>query len=99
MHCWAALRLPARLDVEQSAKLLGMATHDIPVLVSTGMLRPLGEPAQNSPKLFPAVEIIRLAGDRDWLHKATKKIQQYWKIQNNKRTRGVHFDPLIEGQP
>ena len=31
-----------------------------------------------------AVEIIRLATDHDWLHKATKEISKYWR---NKRKR------------
>jgi hypothetical protein len=31
-----------------------------------------------------AIEMIRLAADQDWLHKATKEIAKYWR---NKRQR------------
>jgi hypothetical protein len=47
-------------------------------------LTPLGDSAPNAPKWFAAVEMIRLATDQDWLHKATKEIAKYWK---NKRER------------
>ena len=80
--CLAAFKVPGRIDSAHVAKLLGMAQHDIPILVSSGLLEPLGNPAQNSAKWFCAVEIIHLAADRDWLHKATKKLAQHWQKQN-----------------
>jgi hypothetical protein len=52
--------------------------------MSVGKLTPLGDPAPNAPKWFAAVEMIRLAADQDWLHKATKEISKYWR---NKRER------------
>jgi hypothetical protein len=69
---WAARHLLARLDVATTAKLLGFAEHDIQVLMGAGRLTPLGEPAPNAPKWFCAVEVIRLAMDKEWLHKATR---------------------------
>ena len=84
MATWAAKNLPARLDVEATARLLGFAEHDIQVLMSTGKLTPLGDPAPNAPKWFAAVEMIRLAGDQDWLHKATKELAKFW---HSKRVR------------
>jgi hypothetical protein len=84
MAAWAARSLPARLDVAVTAKLLGFAVSDIQVLMAVRKLRPLGDPAPNAPKWFAAVEMIRLAGDQDWLHKATKEIAKYWR---NKRER------------
>ena len=47
-----------------------------------------GDPAPNAPKWFAAVEMIRLAVDRDWLHKATKEISKYWR---NKRERRLNL--------
>ena len=44
----------------------------------------LMRPAPNAPKWFAAVEMIRLAIDQDWLHKATKEIAKHWR---NKRAR------------
>jgi hypothetical protein len=66
--------LPACLDVETTAKLLGIAVSDIQVLMAAGKLTPLGDPAPNAPKWFAAVETIRLATDQDGLHQATKEI-------------------------
>ena len=45
-------RLPARLNAEQTAALLGLSSHDIPVLVSAKLLRPLGKPVPNAAKWF-----------------------------------------------
>lgn len=78
MATWAARNLPARLDVTETARLLGFAVHDMPILMASGKLTPLGDPAPNAPKWFAAVEMIRLAGDQDWLHKATKELAKYW---------------------
>jgi hypothetical protein len=52
--------------------------------MAVGKLTPLGDPAPNAPKWFVAVEMIQLAADQDWLHKATKEIPKYWR---NKRER------------
>jgi hypothetical protein len=82
---WAAKDLPARLDVPTTAKLLGFAEHDIQILMGTGKLTPLGDPAPNAPKWFAAIEMIRLATDRDWLHKATKELSKYWRNKRERR--------------
>ena len=68
----AARHLPARLDVAATTKLLGFVEHDIQALMGAGKLTPLGDPAPNAPKWFCAVEVIQLATDREWLHKATR---------------------------
>jgi len=68
----------------ETAKLLGFAVSDIQVLMALGKLTPLGDPAPNAPKWFAAVEMIRLAVDQDWLHKATKDAAKFWR---NKRVR------------
>jgi hypothetical protein len=85
MATWAARNLPARIDVEATAKLLGFAVSDIQVLMAVGKLTPLGDPAPNAPKWFAAVEIIRLATDQDWLHKATKDISKFWRHKRERR--------------
>ncbi|MBI5385962.1 MAG: hypothetical protein HZA90_14890 [Verrucomicrobia bacterium] len=89
---WAAKNLPARLDVVATANLLGFAEHDIQILMAAGKLKPLGDAAPNAPKWFAAVEMIRLATDQDWLHKATKEIAKYWK-----QKRGRRMNPLRGG--
>jgi hypothetical protein len=55
------------------------------ILMAVGKLTPLGDPAPNAPKSFAAVEIIRLATDQDWLHKATKGISKFWKNKRERR--------------
>ena len=99
MATWAARNLPARLDVTETAKLLGFAVHDMQILMAVGKLTPLGDPAPNAPKWFAAVEIIRLAADQDWLHKATKEISKFW---HSKRVRRQSIPPSsrpIKRQP
>lgn len=85
MATWAARDLPARLDVAETSKLLGFAEHDIQILMAVGKLTPLGDPAPNAPKWFAAVEMIRLAADQDWLHKATKELSKYWRNKRERR--------------
>jgi len=55
---------------------------------------PVGDPAPNAPKWFAAVEMIRLAADKDWLHKATKEISKYWR---NKRERRLNLPSYAGG--
>ena len=85
MATWATRGLPARLDVAGTAKLLGFAEHDIQILMRVGRLTPLGDPAPNAPKWFAAIEMVQLAADRDWLHKATKELSKYWKHKRERR--------------
>jgi len=83
-------RLPARLDSERTAELLGFAAHDIPVLVGCGLLRPLGRPAPNGPKYFALVDVEKVAVDRDWFSRATKAVAGCWAEKNAKqRGRGT----------
>ncbi|MGD0743774.1 MAG: hypothetical protein ABSA45_01330 [Verrucomicrobiota bacterium] len=63
--------MPAHLHFVATAKPLGFSGHDIQILMAVGKFAPLGDPAPNAPKWFAAVEMSRLAADRDWLHKAT----------------------------
>jgi hypothetical protein len=81
---WAARNLPARLDVTATAKLLGFGEHDIQVLMRAGRLTPLGDPARNAPKWFCAFEVIGLATDKDWLHKATREISKHWRKKHER---------------
>ena len=85
MATWAAKDLPARLDVVETAKLLGFAEHDVQILMASGKLTPLGDPAPNAPKWFAAMEIIRLATDKDWLNRATREVAKYWRHKRERR--------------
>jgi hypothetical protein len=78
-------RLPARLQQEEAAPLLGFKTHDIPILVRARLLKPLGDPALNAVKHFASSAILTHAGDERWLDKATKAVSDHWSGQNAKR--------------
>ena len=76
LSCLNLRRLPARLNSEQVAQLTGFQSHDIPLLVKGGLLKPLGGGARNSVKYFAACEIEQLRDDRRWLDKATKAVSR-----------------------
>ena len=78
-------QLPARLTAEQTAWVLGCQLHDMPILIASRLLKPLGNPAQNSIKFFAASEVLALSRERSWLMKATTAINVYWHSQNAKR--------------
>ena len=75
-------RLPARLDVNQAAEILGFLPHEIPFLLKAGLLKPLGKPAQNGHEFFSAAEISALSQNREWLDKATRAVAKHWKSRN-----------------
>jgi hypothetical protein len=78
-------RLPGRLNTSETAVLLGVNEHDVPVLVSARLLAPLGKPATNAPKYFAAVEIAARAEDREWLTEATKTLAKHWHRKNRRK--------------
>lgn len=80
-------QLPARLTAEQTAWVLNCQPHDVPVLVTARLLKPLGNPQPNSVKYFAATEVLDLAKNRAWLAKVTNTVGQHWK-QKNMRKKG-----------
>jgi len=90
-----ATRLPARLNVEQTAFLLGFLPHDIPILNRAGLLKPLGSPAANAPKYFAAVHVEGIAQSAEWLSKATKAITKHWAEKNAPATRKPALRPCL----
>jgi hypothetical protein len=75
-------QLPVRLTAEQAGWVLNCQAHDIPALVNARLLKPLGNPSQNSAKYFAATDVLELAKDRAWLVKMTNAIGQHWQRQN-----------------
>ena len=76
---------PARVGINETAWLLGFNEHDIPVLVSTGLLKPLGRPPSSGSKFFATVELQSLRTDLRWLGKASDTIVNYWRSKNGGR--------------
>src|ERR1700685_455988 len=64
-------QLPSRLTAEQAGSVVNCQAHDIPALVNARLLKPLGNPAQNSTKYFATADVLETAKDRAWLVKVT----------------------------
>jgi len=78
-HWWVLLnlrRLPARLTADQTARVIGFQSHDIPLLVRNGMLKPLGAVGKNSVKYFASSDVSQRSGDRKWLDRATRIVSR-----------------------
>ena len=80
-------RLPARLDTQQAAELLGFMEHDIAILTRIKLLKPLGNPSPNGQKYFSATELEALAEDREWLSKASRAVTEHWRSKNLSRAK------------
>jgi hypothetical protein len=86
---------PARLNAEEAAWYLGFAAHDIPVLVSHGLLKPLGHPGDQSVKFFALVTLAELRSDPKWLSRATDTMLQHWRGKNARKS---EYDPAFAGR-
>ena len=74
--------LPGRLTPAEAAWRLGFEPDHIPVLVSLGLLKPLGHPAASTVKYFASIEIEALRNDSKWLAKATDALRHKWTLKN-----------------
>ena len=74
--------LPARLGITEAAWYLGFTEHDIPALVSAGLLKPLGHPPASGSKYFSTNELQALRTDARWLAKASDAIVNHWRTKN-----------------
>jgi hypothetical protein len=84
---------PARLTAEQAGWLLGCQPHDVPVLVSARLLKPLGNPVQNSIKFFATADVLELVKDRSWLAKMTSTVNHHWQKKNARLKDHSHTGP------
>ena len=91
-------QLPARLTAEQAAWVLNCQVHDVPVLVSARLLKPLGNPPPNGIKFFATADLAELTKDRAWLVKVTSAVNQHWHRQNARR-KGRPVIVSQNGQP
>lgn len=74
--------LPARLTVEQAAWVLNCQPHDVPILVGSKLLRPLGNPPPNGIKFFATEDVLELSKDRSWLARVTNTVCLHWQRKN-----------------
>ena len=78
-------QLPVRLTAEQAGWVLNCQPHDIPALVSSRLLKPLGNPPPNGIKFFATADLLELVKDRNWLVRVTSTINQHWHKQNARK--------------
>jgi hypothetical protein len=78
--------VPARLDATQAAWFLGFEPHEIPMLVTAGLLKPLGHPARNSTKFFATETLEQFRRDEKWLARASDAIASHWRERNAHKT-------------
>jgi hypothetical protein len=53
-----------RTTMERVGWILNCQAYDIPILVTSKLLKPLGSPAANSVKYFATAEFLELSKDR-----------------------------------
>ena len=75
-------RLPARLTAEQAAWVINCQPSDVPILVGSRLLKPLGNPPPHSVKYFAASELLEQVEDRTWLAKVTNSLNLHWQNKN-----------------
>ena len=77
--------VPARLDATQAAWFLGFEPHEIPMLIASGLLKPLGHPAHNGQKYFLTATLEDLRRDEKWFAKACDAVVEYWRCKNSRK--------------
>ena len=77
---------------EEAAWFLGFTAHDIPILVSVGLLKPLGHPPSSGVKFFAAAKLQELRNDVAWLARASDAISKHWQAKNARQRQGVKLN-------
>ena len=90
-------RLPAMLNTAQTAVMLGLGEHDIPVLIAAGLLKPLGDPPTNAVKYFSTVTVLEMAGESTVLNEIRSTVYQYWRHKNAGNAKPRRFRPGSRG--
>jgi hypothetical protein len=80
---------PARLNLTETAWFLGFTEHDVSVLISAGLLKPLGHPPPSGSKYFALAELKKLRENSHWLPRASDATVNHWKRKN--ACRGLNF--------
>jgi hypothetical protein len=91
--------VPARLNATQAAWFLGFDPHEVPILVTAGLLKPLGHPARNSTKCFSTETLEQFRRDEKWLARANDAIYTYWRERNACKKTGRRSSKTGATQP
>lgn len=76
---------PFRLTMQEAAWLLGFAQHELSILITKGLLKPLGHPAHNGQKFFLTATLEDLRRDDKWFSKASDAVSEYWRHKNSRK--------------
>ena len=87
--------LPGRLNASETAFRLGFEPEHIPILVSAGQLKPLGDPPPGAVKYFLTAEIEQRKGDARWMNKATELIRLKVKDKNERAAKSRTLKGLV----
>jgi len=81
-------KFPALMTKEMVGTALGLATHIIPPLTRTGLLKPLGRPPRYCVKHYSRDALARNFADPEWLEKVAAAVHRHWRNKNaHKRAR------------
>jgi hypothetical protein len=75
----------AFMTKEKVAEALGIGTHNIPVLVRAGLLKPKGNPQKYCVKKFSRFSLARNMTDEAWLDKVAAAIHRHWRNKNARK--------------
>jgi hypothetical protein len=75
---------PGRSSAAETAWKLGFDTDHITILVSAGLLKPLGSPPPGSMKFFFTADVEQKKNDLKWMTKATELIRLKIKDKNER---------------
>ena len=73
------------MTADHVARVLGLASHNIPVLVQAGLLRPLGHPQPNGVNYFSKKSVAAKCFDEQWLVRAVDVVTRHWQTKNARR--------------
>jgi hypothetical protein len=78
------ISLPGRINAAETAVRLGFEPEHIPILVSAGVLKPLGNPPPGAMKFFLAADVEQKKNDLKWMNKASELIRLKIKDKNER---------------
>ena len=90
-------KFPVLMTKEKVAEALGVATHTIPPLVRSGLLKPLGHPGRYCVKHFSRDALAEKFASPEWLDKVAAAIHRHWR-NKNARKRARQADRMRTGE-
>ncbi|HUA68325.1 MAG TPA: hypothetical protein VMA13_07230 [Candidatus Saccharimonadales bacterium] len=90
------LSLPGRINAAETAWRLGFEPDHIPILVSAGLLKPLGHPPPGAVKFFLTTEVEQKKNDPKWMNKASEIVRLKIKDKNERAAQNRALRPPVK---